>query len=129
MKIWPSIEGFAFSVHKIIVSLVPRLTATSASPNRIPASEAGLSPVNATTEQSCENLYRSTMYWETLPMILDDGTGSPKRDARPGAQAYIVIREGLKHAKHFSMESFINTLITKNFGEKVNVISRNLLIQ
>jgi hypothetical protein len=56
----PSSAGRGLFSHNIRVSLVPRLTAMSPSSSLMPARDAGLSPVKATTLQSGENPKRST---------------------------------------------------------------------
>ena len=51
-KTWPSKEGVGFPLsQRKRVSLVPKDMAMSPFSKHIPAKEAGLSPVNATTEQ------------------------------------------------------------------------------
>ena len=87
IKIWPTRAGLGSSNQNISVSLVPRLTATSPLCNRMPASDEGLSPVNATTLQSGENPYLCTIYCEILPIFVFEGTGGPNLEARPGAHA------------------------------------------
>ena len=83
----PSRAGWGIFSHSMSVSLVPRLTATSPSSKRMPARDAGLSPVKATTLQSAEKPYCSTRYWETDPSWLQDGAKVPSFSLSPGAHA------------------------------------------
>ena len=69
------------------MSLVPRLNAISPLDRFNPASEDGLSPVNATSLHNGENPNRSTKYFEIFPIIVEDETGSARRKAKSGAQA------------------------------------------
>ena len=70
------------------MSLVPKLTQTSPFLRRTPASDAGLSPVKATTSQVFENPYLSRRYEETWPIWRDDGTKLPSFSFKLGAHAY-----------------------------------------
>lgn len=84
----PSRAGLGVLKAHMSVSLVPRLKTMSPSSTLMPAKEAGLSPVNATTLQSGLNPYCCTRYGDIDPISSKDGTRSPSFSFRLGAHAW-----------------------------------------
>ena len=96
----PSKAGFGVLKHIIRVSLVPRLTAMSPSCSLIPAKDAGLSPVKATTLQPGSKPYSSIMYCDMVPIMLYEGTTSPSFSFRLGAHACAQNKSKIKKQFH-----------------------------